>query len=1229
MAANAGDLLATLSLENKSFIDAMKEASDAVASNTGAMSEQFSKLGGMLETAASSLASLGIGAAMEKFASSCLDAAVAVDKLYASFKALNGATDETKQVFEDIQGLELTSKFDFEKTLGPAAQQMMLLGVNGKQAAETMSALVDAAAGLKQGPDWITAVSNTLANMSAHVVASGKDMKQLQQDGIDAYGALARQMGLSMDEAQTEIKKGMLSSADVIKAVTTDIGTNFKGMAGASLDSWAGAMHLLDTATHDAQVAIGEDLKNLRDSLKPVIEEAADAVEKFTEIWKELPGPIKDVLIIVPAVAAGVIAVAGAFAALQAALALVDFNPVVLSITAVIAALALIAKWASENWPAIKAVFAEAVDYLSKVFEPLITVWKQDWDDIKAVVQTVWDWISTAVQKLGSVISAVAGFVGGITGAITGTSDEFKKLGAVWDDAQAKMAAAAQAQKDAKAAQDAAATSAAQQRIAAQQAEAAELAAANAAKERAAQAKQAAADAKALADEEKKIIDGLTAGYAALNAVAPDVAKSIAAGMGTVADETTRAAKVFGEAWDYMSTEQQTAAAKALALGDAYKTLGVTAQASLQQTADTADAAFKLISGSATATQTDVENAANAQIAAHKKLADFLNADAITAVHAFGMKTADELKQSEDNWFKYADVVTQTFGEGTKQALDAQLKAFQQYQSDMLAQGKVLSDSELAYLDNLKKAAEAAKDPLLQLNDAYAALGIKTVKSQVDEIKALADAMATAEKITGDTVQTNADLYDAQDKLTKAVQDHINLLNTKWKDAHDQGKASAVQMYQAAYDEAVKYLQQVTTTSDGSVASLNLIKAATDAVGKAMHDLNIGAVKETETAFHDMGIKTQAELEAMQTKADTEFQRIAASGETNATTLQEAWINHTKATYENILQQGGTLTESQKAELDKAKTNLDEHLGTMQSQWKTAYDGIKSSVGTAFDDMTKLLVTGDGSFKSVMTGMLQSIAETALNTFIAPFKKAVSDFVANELADLLGGKGLGGVMDSLKSIGSTASSIFGGGGSTPIGGNVPISAAAGGIGDAGGAGGAASSIGSAVSGSISGVVSAVSGVVSAVTGVIGVFQSAHQETSLNAIEHNTRYTMMYVGEQADGGIFHAVSQMRDLLDHGLIQIDTARTANTLDDYHDQMLPMTWDIKNAVQKTSDFQDGILTALSDSLAVLQDIDKGIGSITVNVSPQGLTTADAARALGDQIAKNMAAQLTLTAV
>ena len=65
-----------------------------------------------------------------------------------------------------------------------------------------------------------------------------------------------------------------------------------------------------------------------------------------------------------------------------------------------------------------------------------------------------------------------------------------------------------------------------------------------------------------------------------------------------------------------------------------------------------------------------------------------------------------------------------------------------------------------------------------------------------------------------------------------------------------------------------------------------------------------------------------------------------------------------------------------------------------------------------------------------------------------------------------------------------------------------------------------------------GIVGAVGSAVSAISGIIGNFQNAQQETTLNAIEHNTRYSMMYLGERSDGGILTAIFKMSEQVSWG-------------------------------------------------------------------------------------------------
>ena len=218
--ADAGELKARATLDNADFISALKELGNQIQQGTDSAAGRFEAMSGMLGKLGEALAGIGIGAAITKVGADALEAAGKVDKLHAAFVTLNGPTEETEAVFEKLSGLEMKSMFDFEDTLGPASKQMMLLGTSAQQTGETMTALVDAAAALKEGPEWINAVSGALANMSSHMVASSKDMKALAQQGIDGYGALATEIGVTVPEAMEMVKKGAVESSTVIDAVT-------------------------------------------------------------------------------------------------------------------------------------------------------------------------------------------------------------------------------------------------------------------------------------------------------------------------------------------------------------------------------------------------------------------------------------------------------------------------------------------------------------------------------------------------------------------------------------------------------------------------------------------------------------------------------------------------------------------------------------------------------------------------------------------------------------------------------------------------------------------------------------------------------------------------------------------------------------------------------------------------------------------------------------------------
>ena len=1247
MAVSAGDVQARATLDNVEFLKALQDMANAVAAQTSAIAKQIGNLSSTFDSITGAITKIGALAGVTDFAKSFVDAAAAVGKLEAAFKNIAGPTEETAQAFEQIRDLQFNSIYSFEDTLGPTAKKMLEVGISATQAAETMQALTDAAAGMKESPQWIEEVGASIDKLSSHLVATQKDMRSLQAEGIDAWGALADYMGTSIADAQAKVKAGMVSSQTVIKAVTEQMESDWAGMAEKSTQTWKGAMDQVGKQAGEAQVAIGQTIIAVLQQLVPVMQAVAQGLADLTKWWQGLGEGTKEAIVIFTAVAGGIVAVTVAVSTLLPLLgslgtvfmALVTGSNPAGWIALVVGALAVLAKWIYDNWEPLKASvlamwdgikeqWGPAIEFITNLFSPILTVWKAEWDLLTGILSTAFEMIKTVINGTGDYISSFWNWLKGIFGKIPGLSEIISQTQQAWNDGQKvldqqKQAAAAQKQAD-----DAAAAASAAKRQAAKQEAADEVAAEAAAKAAAQAEKERAAQAKKDAEDWQKYNEDIAKGYEKLLALSPELAAQFSEAFGGISDDADKVAKEFGKAWANMSDSMKQAVRDAVETQEAFKTLGVTSQASLEDAAAKADQAYIQIAGSATASAKDVESAAAAQQAAHQKVVDFLNSDAITAVHAFGDKTQEELQKSQDDWFKYASQVTAYFGDGSKQALDAQVKALEEYRKNVQAQGKDLSDSELEFLAELKQRAADAVDPVTKLANAYKALGVTTIKTQLDQVTALAKAFDTV-KASGTAAQ--ADLYAAQKKLTDATQQHVDYLNQDWKDAYSRGEITATQMYQHEVENARAYLQQLTLTGDGGAASMAEIDAATKVYDQTLKNLQKSTLLDTQTAFHDLGVKSSAELQTMADKAETEYQRIVDTAGADSEQARMAWVNKTKAAYDQILLDGGTLTEGQKAELDKAQLQLDQHLKDTQSAWKTAYDGINTAVGTAFDDMAKALVTGDQSFGQIMQKMWQDIATTALNVFIAPIKKAVADFIANELADLIGGKGLGGVLDGLKSIGSAVGGLFKGAGgaasSAAEEGAGVAEQAAGGAEEA--AGGAESAVSAGMSGAM-GIVGAVGSIGTMVSSIIGNFQQAKMETTMNAVEHNTRYSALYLGDRSDGGILGQMFRVASDLEFGPIVKILEQHRDNFWNWSGIILPIEQAVQaNLIDISSHTftQIQVLEQIRDVLGQIESQTAAAASTstTINVSPQGLTTAEAAKALGDQIARNLTRQLT----
>ena len=310
----------------------------------------------------------------------------------------------------------------------------------------------------------------------------------------------------------------------------------------------------------------------------------------------------------------------------------------------------------------------------------------------------------------------------------------------------------------------------------------------------------------------------------------------------------------------------------------------------------------------------------------------------------------------------------------------------------------------------------------------------------------------------------------------------------------------------ALFDKIDKLIKQMGADSMNTVADM----LANDPYGK---------LAESAKYF---GITTAGESDQMAKKSQEMYDQMLASGKATYRDLTIAGLENYKTLTDADLENARIDKATHDARIQQADEELSKITTVTAKIVKDRYDGSKEMQAMAhqtFDSLEKGLAADIVAWKGWST-TIKDVGKTLATDFLAImlkglFKPLEDQFaaLASKIGGILGGGSSGGGVlgTSVGAAGGAAGTIAGGTSSA--------------------AGVASSAVGSGVSG-VMGIVGAVGSAVSAISGIIGNFQNAQQETTLNAIEHNTRYSMMYLGERSDGGILTAIFKMSEQVSWG-------------------------------------------------------------------------------------------------
>jgi hypothetical protein len=248
-------------------------------------------------------------------------------------------------------------------------------------------------------------------------------------------------------------------------------------------------------------------------------------------------------------------------------------------------------------------------------------------------------------------------------------------------------------------------------------------------------------------------------------------------------------------------------------------------------------------------------------------------------------------------------------------------------------------------------------------------------------------------------------------------------------------------------------------------------------VAFAMETLKGTGILGTINTMHELGQKSQMELRDIESRAADLYLRLV---ELKAPALDikrayEAWGEASARAA------GLTVEHGQKA----------------VSAWKQVGREIDSAMKHMARGIADIIVEG-GKMGKVFVDVAKQIAKAIIEIVILEAVKMLIrhlDFVTDRLGAI--GKALKDWAGAAAEVTKTTAKIAGAA--------APAATAAGGVGAGGGAAG-----GAAGGGGLMSILTAAFTGISAVTGIIGMFQQMHQETSLNAIEWNTRKSSLHL-----------------------------------------------------------------------------------------------------------------------
>jgi TP901 family phage tail tape measure protein len=458
------------------------------------------------------------------------------------------------------------------------------------------------------------------------------------------------------------------------------------------------------------------------------------------------------------------------------------------------------------------------------------------------------------------------------------------------------------------------------------------------------------------------------------------------------------------------------------------------------------------------------------------------------------------------------DFATQKLEEALKRkgvVIDKAGKSTEQYREELQQAAKAMTGFEKP----VDTAAKSTENLVAQFGKAQAA-----TSKLSEEAKKSAEQMAAFAKAN----------KDAADAARKSSDDWIILTETFRKAVeHQRALEESIQRLKAQLRETPDYIAKMNAELDKMATSLDAARVAADKLRGGVPELNemmkqtLDGMKDSAlasdqfgAAISKLGMTSVADYRKIAEEAKKTYDAVMG-GPSTGMEQQTALYKLLKAQADLLKATGQQIPADMKKMMDDLEKVVGDGAKKIEDPFRQMRENISRIVYDFSADLVKSLWEGGGSFVDKGITALKALGEAVMMHFVGPAMDAISKFIANSIADLLGGKGLGGVLDAFKKIGEASKEAFSG----AAGAGAGAGGAGGGTGntpapptDTGGAGSGGSGGGGGMGGgtSLVSIFDMLGSLVTAVSSIIGNFQMYAMNKSLDLIEHEVRYSQIHL-----------------------------------------------------------------------------------------------------------------------